>query len=67
MVRRGAGHPDLEQRVAELEARLDQESIEQAELIDDLIERLDFAERLLLRQNRDAPRDLQEPRISTPV
>lgn len=68
---RGTRHdPALEHRVAELEARLQHAAdvnAEQADLLDDLVERLDFAERMLTRQNAEEPKALEDPAVSTPV
>jgi hypothetical protein len=68
-IRRG-GSPALEQRVAELEGRSEHSAdllMQQGELLEDLVERLDFAERMLTRQRADEPRALEKPEESTPV
>lgn len=68
-IRRG-GNPALEPRVAELEERSEHSSeviAQQAELLEELVERLDFAERMLTRQRMDEPRALEKPQESTPV
>jgi hypothetical protein len=68
-IRRG-GSPALEQRVAELEGRSEHSSellLEQGELLEDLVERLDFAERMLTQQRADEPLALERPEESTPV
>lgn len=68
-IRRG-GSPALEQRVAELEERSEQSSelmAQQAELLEELVERLDFAERMLTRQRADEPKALENPEVSTPT
>lgn len=69
-LRRTGENPALEQRVMELEERLERSDRvidDQSEQIDDLIERLDFAERLLTRQRAEQPRALNSPDAATPV
>ena len=56
--------PALEQRVAELEERLEQSNdviAHQAELLDEVIERVDFAERVLTKQKHETPKGLKSP------
>ncbi len=69
-IRRRGDSSALEQRVLELEERLDQSSHlaeDQAARIDELDERLDFAERLMTRGRVDKPSALPKPEIPTPV
>ncbi|UCG85274.1 MAG: hypothetical protein JSW71_15225, partial [Gemmatimonadota bacterium] len=66
-IRRPRGTPhqtELERRVVELEERCEQWSeltSQQADLIAEIEERLDFAERLLTRQRAEQPRGLEPP------
>lgn len=63
-VRRNEATPALEQRMAELEERLEQSNeviAHQAELLDDVIERVDFAERVLTKQKHETPKGLKSP------
>lgn len=63
-VRHAADQPALTGRISELEDRLEQSNdviAHQAELLDDVVERLDFAERMLTRQRDDERRALESP------
>jgi len=63
-VRRDEEQPVLAARIAELEERLEQSNeviAHQAELLDDVIERVDFTERMLTRQNDGERRALESP------
>ena len=72
-IRRLRGRSDqsaVEHRVAELEDRWEQmaELAErQVSQLEDLHERLDFAERMLTQRRAKDPRVLEEPEVSTPV
>jgi hypothetical protein len=57
-------NPALAQRVAELEDQLEQSNEvirHQAELMDDVLERVDFAERMLTRHKEEQPKGLGGP------
>jgi hypothetical protein len=59
----------LEQRIAELEQRWDECSEvvrQQADQLSDMDERLDFTERMITRQQADAPPALNKPESPTP-
>ena len=69
-IRAQGGSADLDQRTVDLEERAEHSSFlmeHQAAKIDDLEERLDFAERLLTRENAQRPRALERPEATTPV
>ncbi len=56
--------PALEQRIAELEERLEHSAellSYQANQLDDLTERLDFHERMIARQRAEQPRAIDKP------
>ncbi len=57
----------LEERLADLEDRLDHAEGRHGEQLADLEERLDFAERLLAQQHVQRLNAPQEPEVSTPV
>jgi hypothetical protein len=63
-LRRAEADPALMERIAELEERLaqsDEVIAHQAALLDEVIERVDFAERMLTRQRNDRPLGLEGP------
>lgn len=63
-VRRGEESAALAERIAELEERLEQSNemvANQAALLDDVIERVDFAERMLTRQRNEQPKRIEGP------
>jgi hypothetical protein len=63
-IRRPAETPELTQRVADLEDRLEQSNeviAHQAELLDEMVERVDFTERMLTRQRNGQPKGLEGP------
>jgi len=63
-VRRAEEQPALASRIAELEDRLEQSNeviAHQAELLDDVIERVDFTERMLTRYKEGERRALESP------
>ena len=66
-IRRGRppeGNSALTQRIAELEDHLEQSNEvirHQAELLDDVIERVDFTERMLTRHREEQPKGLGGP------
>jgi hypothetical protein len=63
-VRSAEENPALTQRIAELEDQLEQSNEvirHQAELMDDVLERVDFTERMLTRQREEQPKGLGGP------
>jgi hypothetical protein len=63
-VRSAEQSPALTQRINELEDRLEESNEvirHQAELLDDVVERMDFAERILTRHRDDQPKGLGSP------
>ena len=63
-VRRAEEQPALASRIAELEDRLDQSNdiiAHQAELLDDVLERMDFTERMLTQHKDGERRALESP------
>ncbi len=64
-VRGGAREQVLEQRIAELEERFEQQLSELAVHDAELEERLDFAERVLTQRRFEEPPALHEPRVAT--
>lgn len=63
-VRSAEDQPALTSRITELEDRLEQSNdmiAHQAELLDDVLERVDFTERMLTRQKEGERRALESP------
>jgi len=61
-LRSGGGDPDTEERLAELEQRLDQMAEvmrDQSQLLEEVHERMDFTERMLTRQPGEEPKALE--------
>ncbi len=67
---RRSADPGLERRVQELEERLAQQAeatVQQGDLLVDMEERLDFAERMLTQQRAEPNQALPRRRETTPV
>ncbi len=63
-IRRSSGSPALEQRIAELEERSEQWAelmAQQRDLLEEVVERQDFAERMLTQQRMEEPKALEKP------
>jgi hypothetical protein len=63
-LRGGGGDPATDERLAELEERLDQLSVlvsDQSHALDDYHDRLDFTERVLTQQRGEDPKVLESP------
>jgi hypothetical protein len=63
-VRRAEEHPALASRITELEDRLEQSNdviAHQAEMLDEVLERMDFTERMLTRHKDGERRALENP------
>ncbi len=69
-IRGQKGSSDLDQRMLDLEERAEHSAYlveQQTAKIEDLEERLDFAERMLTRGSPDRPRALENPEPATPA